>query len=86
MGYIDTYFPNALQAAQAVSAFGAEKYDWNTWQTVPDALPRYHHALRRHQLAKASGEKVDPESGLPHSWHIAWNALAIAQLEFDADK
>lgn len=80
MSYVDQYFPNALTGVQAVNAFGASKYGWNTWQHVDDPIARYKHALRRHQLALAAGEKSDPESGLRHEYHIAWNALAIAEL------
>jgi hypothetical protein len=29
---------------------------------------------------------LDPESGLPHAWHCAWNALARAELLNDKAK
>jgi hypothetical protein len=34
----------------------------------------------RHLLAQAAGEINDPESGLPHAAHAAWNALAVLEL------
>lgn len=74
-------FPHALEGIAKVATFGAKKYARSSWQTVPNAKQRYTDALVRHQIAKAKGEVSDPESGLPHSYHIAWNTLAIIQLE-----
>ena len=74
-------FPNALDGVSSVATFGAEKYKRSSWCTVENGLQRYQDALVRHQIAKGRGETLDPESGRPHSWHIAWNALAIAELE-----
>lgn len=74
-------FPRALTAVAQVATFGAQKYAAHSWKTVPGAEERYHDALHRHILAQASGESNDPESGLPHAAHIAWNALALMELE-----
>jgi hypothetical protein len=74
------YFPRAISGVAAVSAFGATKYAWNGWRGVEDGVQRYTDALVRHLVAEASGELYDPESGLPHSLHVAWNALARAEL------
>lgn len=74
-------FPHALTAVARVATFGAQKYAAHSWKTVPDAAVRYHDALHRHILAQAGGDANDPESGLPHSAHIAWNALALLELE-----
>lgn len=74
-------FPHALTAVARVATFGAQKYAAHSWKTVPGAEERYHDALHRHTLAKYSGEISDPESGLPHAAHIAWNALALLELE-----
>lgn len=74
-------FPNALSGVCDVATFGANKYKRSSWKTVSDAHQRYSDALARHLLAKGKGEVNDPESGLSHSYHIAWNALAIAELE-----
>ena len=70
----------ALQAVSEVGTFGAEKYTDDGWREVPDGVRRYTDAMLRHQLAEASGEVNDPESGLPHAAHIAWNALARLDL------
>jgi len=74
-------FPNALDGVSSVATFGAEKYERSSWHKVENGLQRYQDALVRHQIAKGRGEILDLESGRPHSWHIAWNALAIAELE-----
>lgn len=70
------YFPLALEQVAKVSQFGANKYTWKGWETVPDGINRYGDALVRH-LAK---EEHDPDSGLLHAAHAAWNALARLEL------
>lgn len=73
-------FSQALMAVSKVGTFGAAKYSDNGWLSVPSGAQRYRDALYRHMLAAASGEVIDPESGLPHEAHVAWNALAILEL------
>lgn len=75
-----SYFPGAIQGVAQVSDFGATKYAWNGWLHVPDGHARYSDALVRHMLYEAAGEDIDPESGLHHDLHAAWNALARAEL------
>lgn len=70
------YFPHALEAVAAVSEFGATKYTWNGWESVPDGINRYGDALARHLLR----DGVDPQSQLLHAAHAAWNALARLEL------
>lgn len=74
-------FARALEAVAEVTTFGAKKYAPHSWTTVTDARDRYYDAFLRHILKDAKGEKVDAESGLPHLAHIAWNALALLELE-----
>jgi hypothetical protein len=74
------YFPDAIAGVSAVSLYGATKYAWKGWRGVPDGVNRYTDAMVRHLAAEAKGEVLDSESGLPHAWHIAWNALARAEL------
>lgn len=57
--------------------FGAQKYAPNTWQNLPDGENRYRAALLRHMTAHCKGEFRDPESGLLHAAHMAWNAIAV---------
>lgn len=75
------YFPRAISGVASVSAFGASKYAWNGWRDVSDGINRYTDAMVRHVVYEAEGEVLDPESGLPHAWHAAWNALARAELK-----
>jgi hypothetical protein len=70
------YFPRAIQAVAAVSAFGATKYAWEGWRHVPDGLNRYSDAMVRHLVEEGKGQIVDDDSGLLHASHVAWNALA----------
>ena len=74
------YFPRAISAVASVSAFGASKYAWNGWQSVPDGINRYTDAMVRHLGYEAEGEVLDPDSGLHHAKHTAWNALARLEL------
>jgi hypothetical protein len=74
------YFPRAITAVSAVSAFGASKYAWDSWVAVPDGFQRYTDALGRHLIAEACGELIDPDSGILHAAHVAWNALARLEL------
>lgn len=75
-----SYFPNAIEGVSLVSAFGATKYAWNGWLHVPDGHRRYSDGLVRHLNAEAKEEVLDAESGLHHDLHVAWNALARAEL------
>lgn len=77
-------FAGALLEVAKVGTFGAAKYTDNGWREVPDGIERYNNAELRHYLAHRMGELNDPDSGLSHSAHRAWNALAILQLELDA--
>ena len=74
-------FPNALEAVCEVGTFGAAKYTDDGWLKVNDAKRRYTDALLRHYLEHAKGFDSDEDSGLDHLAHLAWNALAILELE-----
>lgn len=70
------YFPLALAEVAKVSEYGAKKYTWKGWETVPDGVARYGDALARHLVQ--DGE--DKDTGLLHAAHCAWNALARLEL------
>ena len=74
------YFPNAIEAVSRVSNFGATKYAWNGWLHVPNGIERYTDAMVRHLAYEGEGEILDPDSGLLHAAHVAWNALARLEL------
>src|SRR3546814_380753 len=75
-----SYFPRAISAVASVSAFGASKYTWKGWESVDDGFNRYSDALVRHLTYEGQGEDVDPDSGLLHAAHCAWNSLARLEL------
>jgi len=61
--------PKALEATVDVLTFGAQKYERDNWQKVPDSKRRYFDALQRHMWAWKQGEQIDPESGKHHLAH-----------------
>jgi hypothetical protein len=74
------YFPRACESVAAVSTFGATKYTWKGWESVPSGFERYSDALVRHLAREGAGEIEDPDSGFNHAAHVAWNALARLEL------
>lgn len=75
-----SYFPRAIKAVATVSEFGANKYAWKGWENVPDGYNRYSDAMVRHLTYEGEGEVLDPDSGLLHAAHSAWNAMARLEL------
>jgi len=73
-------FSNALEEVAKVATFGANKYTKNGWETVDEGVVRYQEAQMRHYLKRKQGEEVDPDSGLMHWAHEAWNVLASLEL------
>jgi hypothetical protein len=61
--------PLALEETVKVLTFGAQKYDRDNWQKVPDSKRRYFDALQRHVWAWKQGEQIDQESGIHHLAH-----------------
>lgn len=78
LGLVLGDFRNALVEVGKVGTFGANKYTAHGWLSVPDNVERYTDAMLRHHFADTP---TDPESGLSHAAHRAWNALAILELE-----
>lgn len=69
-----------IEAVTAVREHGVKKYgDPDNWKKV-DA-ERYRNAAYRHWLAYIKGEKLDPESGLPHLHHCACNLAFLIEME-----
>lgn len=73
-------FAHALSAVSEVGTFGANKYSDNGWLQVENGVDRYSDAMLRHYLKECSGEMNDPDSGIHHAAHLAWNALARLEL------
>lgn len=80
------YFPRALEKVSDVSAFGAEKYVWGGWESVPDGVTRYSDAMARHIIGEAIDGPIDPATGLMHAAQVAWNALARLELMLRAER
>lgn len=62
---------HVVGAARAM-AFGAEKYGWDNWKTVDNAVRRYADAALRHRYWEdwyGGGKEYDEESGLHHFDH-----------------
>lgn len=72
--------PLLIEAVAKVREYGVHKYkDPENWREVESW--RYKDALYRHWLAYLKGERIDPESGLPHLWHIACNVNFLIEME-----
>ena len=84
LGLVLGGFAKALQLVGEVGTFGAKKYSDNGWKEVPDAKKRYTDAALRHLFKHLEGEVYDPESGLSHLSHLAWNILAL--IEFNEEE
>jgi len=74
-------FPDALKAIAQCTEYGHQKYietdeDYQNFRKVPGGSQTYADALLRHSMEPGN----DPESGLPHKYHKAWNALAELEL------
>ena len=71
----------AVEQVVGVLTFGANKYSAWSWPSTPDARRRYFASAIRHAVAWVKGERLDPESGLPHLAHLACNALFLLSFE-----
>lgn len=74
------YFPRACMAVADISLFGAQKYAWKGWETVPDGIDRYGDAEVRHICNAAIEGPITKDSQKAHAAHEAWNALARLEL------
>ena len=67
---------DGLRELGRVFTFGAGKYAPYNWERGM-AWSRCYNSLLRHLYAYWDGERNDPETGLHHMAHCAWNALAL---------
>jgi hypothetical protein len=79
------YFAKAMIGVAMVSDYGFRKYGtWGGWRSVPDGVSRYTDAKTRHQVAQEIEGAYDiTDSGLPHCFQEAWNALARCEKLLD---
>lgn len=78
-------FQEPLLEVCKVWEFGKGKYGKSNWKQVEGGYDRYSNALLRHML-KEETEVTDPETGILHASHVAWNALARLQFLLDRAK
>lgn len=80
MGLVYEGFALSLLEVGRVATYGANKYTDHGFLQVPEGVARYTDAMHRHFLAENIEGPFDPESGLLHAAHGAWNALARLEL------
>lgn len=72
-----------IWAIAAIREYGCRKYGehgMTRWKEVEKE--RYRDAAYRHWLRYLENPSgVDPESGLPHLWHLACNIAFLCELE-----
>lgn len=76
----------SVEQVVQVLTFGAKKYPDDgkvaNWRLVQGHRERYFAAVMRHLVAWKKGEKVDPETGLPHLAHgVACMLFLLARDE-----
>ena len=79
--------PALIRGVDAIREFGTARYGSpDNWRKVEPQ--RYWDALLRHALeAWDNWKAIDPESGMPHLWHIACNAAFLMQyMEEEQDE
>jgi hypothetical protein len=75
---IATVLEAGLEDVARVFAYGAAKYARDNWRTFAwddRARDEYYGAICRHLDADRRGERIDPESRLPHVAHAACGCL-----------
>ena len=75
-----------LEALGRVLTYGAKKYAPDNWKRMENGNDRYYAALLRHLTAWRGGEVEDPESKLPHLWHVLCNVVFLIYFSGDAPK
>lgn len=80
--------PQIIEDIAVVRMYGNAKYPEggkDNWKQV--SVERHWNAAARHFLQCMRNPKaIDPESGLPHRWHLECDIAFIAELEKeDAD-
>lgn len=76
----DFVAPSLIEAVAKVGMAGAQKYAEDNWLKGMPYRTSYQ-SIMRHLQSWWQGEDLDPETGLPHLWHLAWNAMALVEME-----
>lgn len=74
-------FSGALNEVIKVGTDGAKVHGKGNWKGLD--VDRLKEAFCRHIMDYLQGNKIDKDSGSPAMAHVAWNALAILQLELE---
>lgn len=74
-------FAHALHEVWHNGTYGANKYTDDGWKTVPNGQQRYMDAFERHYEKWLLGEERDEETNTHHLGAMAWNILAVLELE-----
>jgi hypothetical protein len=69
--------PEAIRGISKAMQYGADKYGAYNWRDKKIQYLIYLDATLRHTLALLDGEDLDPDSGLPHIYHIGANAAIL---------
>jgi len=77
-------FPFAIEQIVGVCTHGEKNHGRSTWKLLDNVEERLTDALARHFLASFV-EATDPESGIDHLAHLAWNCLALMELRKDKE-
>jgi len=70
----------ALNELAKIYTYGTKKYDDNNWRKGMK-WGRIFGAMMRHAWAFWRGESLDPESGLHHLAHAAWQCFTLIEYE-----
>lgn len=62
-----------------------DPYVVNSWRSVRP-VSRYLDALLRHVEEIKAGVKLDPDSKLPHTWHVLTNASFLVHFEAEGHR
>lgn len=76
--------PDLILGVAEVLTFGANKYGRKNYlesKGDPVYAERLYSAMQRHLLAYAAGERLDPESGLPHLYHMTAGVAMLTDLD-----
>ena len=76
-------FPMAMTGLAMVLEHGAKKHGGFRAGKANMPLNDMTDSMLRHLTAILNGEETDPDSGLPHKFHLLANAVFIADKEND---
>jgi hypothetical protein len=76
---MDLLDPKFLEGVASVLTFGANKYAAHNWRKGI-SVSRLIAASYRHLGAINKGEDLDPESGLPHAYHLGCCVMFLSEM------